>query len=534
MDIETLRLRGAARHLLSPWRENVSPGCTLGVVRDGALVLHESAGLACVELAHPIGPETTFRIASVSKQFTCTAILLLQQEGKLSIDEPVQSYLPDLPDFGLPVTLAHLMHNVSGVRDFLELLRLGGLDLPQPITGDVPLAAISRQRSLNFAPGTRYLYSNSNFLLLGRVVEAVSGEALRAFLDRRVFVPLGMSRTRHTPSPAEAVAGLATGYFPREGGGFARALHGYPLGGEGGLVSCVEDLAIWDGNFSNPRVGGKALIAELLRETPFLNGTRNAYARGLQRQDHRGLATVEHGGLWPGYKTAFLRVPDRGATIICIANLATIDPHAIARRMLDAVIDGTPGVHAIPPLPPVDTLDRLAGRYLDREGGVTVDLSVNEAGLPVASVNGVPAVMQATEDGRLAASGSSVFTLRPAGDGIAVEKDAGVTATYGRIAAGATLPAGIAGRYVNDELGAEWTITATAQGAALAVAGPWRRADAWEILPIEGDIIRIMVPGTLFRGWLDVRVLRDAAGAVSALHVNGGRARDITFTRLSA
>ena len=530
-ELDLLRLRRRAAALVSPWAHRVTPGCTIGLVHEGALVLQESAGLASVELGVPIGAETCFRIASVSKQFTCAAILLLAQEGRLSLQDEIQTHLPELPDFGARITIAHCMHNASGIRDFLELTRLGGMDLSQRCEPEDLFAAIARQRSLNFAPGSGYLYSNSNFLILGRIVEAVAGESLRAFLERRIFAPLGMTRTRHAENVMEAVPGLATGYFPGAEGGFVRAGHGYPIGGEGGLVSCVEDLALWDRNFATGLVGGETLPAALMAQTPFTNGRMNAYARGLQIHDHRGIRVVEHGGLWPGYKTAFLRAPQRGFAVICIANFSAIDPGRLAHHLLDAAIEGTPGVHPVPPLPDTEALARMTGRYLDREAARTVDLSVNDDGEPVAAINGVPAVLQATADGRLTAGGSFVFTMRADEDGetITVERDAGITATFHRVVPEGGLPPGLAGRYRSEEIGATWTI---GDDAALWVDGPRIKAGPWEILPVEGDVVRIMVPGVLFRSWLDTRLLREPGGAVAALEVNGGRARGVRFSRL--
>ena len=175
--------------------------------------------MASIELGVPIGTQTTFRIASVSKQFTCAAILLLAAEGRLSIEDDVRSHIPSLPDLGHRITLAHLMHNTSGIRDMLEIMRLGGADLAQPCEPEDLLDGVCRQRGLNFVPGSRYLYSNSNFMLLGRIVEQVSGQSLREFLDRRIFAPLGMNATRHVERTDEVVPDLATGYFPAPGGG---------------------------------------------------------------------------------------------------------------------------------------------------------------------------------------------------------------------------------------------------------------------------------------------------------------------------
>lgn len=307
--LDLLRMRSSVRALLAQW-DGAVPGMTVGIVQDGALIVHESAGLASLELGVPIGPETCFRIASVSKQFTCAAILLLESEGRLRLTDEARKYLPELPDFGTGVTVAHLMHNSSGLRDMLEIMRQGGVDLGMPVTQGDLLEGIYRQRTLNFAPGSRFLYSNTNFLLLGLIVECLTGEPLGAYLERRIFRPLGMTRTRMTPHPREPVPGLATGYLPREGG-FVRAAHAFPLGGEGGLVSCVQDLALWDRNFTTGIVGGTAMGEALATQAPFTGGAMNLYARGLRIDTWRGVRTVSHGGLWPGYRTEFLRVPER-------------------------------------------------------------------------------------------------------------------------------------------------------------------------------------------------------------------------------
>ena len=360
-DLDLLLLRRRTSHLLAPWDHTDTPGVTLGVVRNDHLVVHESAGMASIELGVPIGPQTTFRIASVSKQFTCAAILLLAAEGRLSIDDDVRRYIPALPDLGHRITLAHLMHNTSGIRDMLEIMRLGGADLGQPCEPRDLLDGVCRQRGLNFMPGSRYLYSNSNFMLLGRIVEQVSGQSFRDFLDRRIFAPLGMNATRHVERTTEVVPDLATGYFPASRGGWMRAQHDFPLHGEGGLVSSVADLALWHAHFTSPRLGGSALANALETMTPFNNGKPNTYARGLRIKLHRGVRTIGHDGLWPGYKTSFVRIPDHDAAVICISNDATSDPHDLAFQAIDAMIEGRPGVHAVPPMP---ATDRLPGRYL--------------------------------------------------------------------------------------------------------------------------------------------------------------------------
>jgi CubicO group peptidase (beta-lactamase class C family) len=503
---------------------------TIGVVQDAWLVVHESAGMASIEHAVPIGPRTTFRIASVSKQFTCAAVMLLVAERRLSLEDEVRRHIPALPDLGQRITLAHLMHNSSGIRDMLEIMRLGGLDLAHPCEAQDLLDGICRQRALNFPPGSRYLYSNSNFMLLGRIVEQVSGQSLRAFLDQRIFAPLGMNATRHVERPNEVVPHLATGYFRSSDGGWTRAQHGFPLGGEGGLVSCVTDLALWHANFASPRVGGTELANALMHMTPFNDGTPNFYMRGLRLTAHRGVRMVGHDGLWPGYKTSFLRIPDHDTAVICISNDATSDPHDLTLRVVDALIEDKVGVHAAPPMPPVEG---LPGRYLDRDTGATVDVSIDKAGHLTACEHGVAFSLIPTRDGRLTTSrGSGDFTLRQvSADAVEVERDAGVRETLHRLIGDAQLPADVPGRYYNPDMAATWTISAQDEGMVLHVAGPLRMAGSWAVEPIEGDFIRIVTPTPLYRAWLDARVLRGPSGRITGLHADGGRVRNVVFAR---
>lgn len=528
-DLNHLLLQRRVERLLEPRGRSDSPGVTIGVVLNDQLAVHESVGMASLELSVPIDPQTTFRIASVSKQFTCAAILLLAAEGKLSADDDVRKYLPALPDLGHRITLDHLMHNTSGIRDMLEIMRLGGVDLGQPCEPQDLLDGVCRQRGLNFTPGSRYLYSNSNFMLLGRIVELVSGEPFRAFLERRIFAPLGMNATRHVERTTEVVPNLATGYLPARDG-WVRARHDFPLHGEGGLVSSVADLALWHANFASSRVGGTALANALAMMVPFTNGQPNTYARGLRTKLHRGVRTIGHDGLWPGYKTSFVRVPDHDAAVICISNDGSSDPHDLAFQVVNALIEDRPGVHAAPPMPEAPP---LPGRYLNRDTGVTVDVATDKTGRLTAATYGVTFTTIPTDDGRLATSrGSADFTMRLLSNGVLeVERDASLRETLHRIAETSKLPQDLLGRYSNPDIAATWTIAPGDTGMALHIGGPLRATGPWEIEPVEGDCIRIISPMTLYRAWLDVRVLRNAAGTITGLHVDSGRARHLLFTR---
>jgi D-aminopeptidase len=537
-DLDLTLLERRVDALLAPWADQAGPGATIGVVLEGQLAVHRHAGLASIEHGVPIGAQTRFRIASVSKQFTCAAVLMLSAEGKLSLEEEARTYLPELPALADRVTVAHLMHNTSGLRDMLEIMRHGGADLGTPIRLQDLVEGICRQRTLNFTPGTRFLYSNTNFLLLGLIVERLTGTPLEGVLEARLFAPLGMRDTRMTPDVHQAIPHLATGYFASEQGGWRRAPHAFPLHGEGGLVSSVRDLALW-GHNANTRSIGDGWLDGLTVQTPFANGTVNRYARGVVVRPYRGLETVSHGGLWPGYRTEFLRIPALAATVIAIYNCATVDPNLLAHRALDAVLETRPGframgIHPVPALPPKEVLAPLAGRWLDPVSGATLDIAVSEAGIPTLATNGLIVTAEATEDGRLASPrASSVFMVKGAGaDTIAVEQDAGTTGQWQRVADGAALPPGLAGTYQSPEMAARWTVTEAEGKTWVHAQGPVAAGQPWEVTPISGDILRVTIPATLFRAWLDVRVLREGE-AIIGLEASGGRAKRVRYDRVA-
>ena len=526
--LATLALTRGVTRLLQ--RFDGGPGATVGVVQDGALTIHHSAGLASLELGVPVGPDTTFRVASVTKQFTCAAILMLADEGRLHLDDDARLHLPELPDMGAPITVAHLMHNTSGIRDMLGIQRIGGADLGQPVRPDELMDGILRQRTLNFTPGSRFLYSNSNFLLLGRIVERLSGEPIAAVLDRRLLTPAGMTRSRLVEQVATVVPSIATGYLRRDGA-WVRAPHAFPLHGEGGLVSCVEDLALW-----NQWLDATPALAEALAQAaPFTNGRPSLYARGQVVRDYRGVPTVGHGGLWPGYRTEFLRVPGESLAVIAISNRGDTDTSLLAHQVLDLILDARPGIAPVPASPaPADTAP-LAGRWLDRDAGATLDIAVSEDGTTTFTTYGLPFSLSVQPDGRLGTiRGMAPFALRAKdADTVEVELDAGHTATYHRVGDGAVLPDGLAGAYRSDEIAATWTLTSGEAGLHATARGPVVSGGPWRIEPVEGDMVRVHVPDILYPSWLDVHVLRDGAGGVEGLSVASGRVKAALFRRVA-
>ena len=518
--------------LFSRYTRPGSPGAVAAVMRGGEIELCKGYGLASIELGVPIGPKTRFRIASVSKQFTTSAALMLAEEGKLKLSDPPHKYLSELKP--LPVTIDQMMRNSSGLPDFLELLRLGGHSLDKPARPQDLWAACVRNNHLNFAPGSRFLYSNTNFLLLGLIIEKLAGQKLGDFLAERIFKPLGMTSTLLAHQIDMVIPGLAAGYLGDFEGGFRRAAHAYPQGGEGGLTSTVEDLLIWSRHFDQPVLSPKGLPAQLAAAAPLTGGHANKYRRGVQADDMRGLATVGHGGLWPGYRTEFLRVPQADLTVVVIANLGSIDPWRQSRAIAMLALEGDKRLK--PALPAVSEAEikPLGGAWFNAEEPALFDLAWRN-GEATVTQNGMPFVLGRRADGWLAAErGSFEFAIKSGRAGTArVDLGAGRVLTFKKLGRRKAVPAAIAGRYLSADCGATWEIKRSGEDWTINVGGPLiAGGPAWPVLGIDADTVEIESPGS----WLQVtqlaHLVRDRAGRVVALEISTGRIKKMRFERV--
>src|SRR5438067_4056189 len=212
-------LTRAVDRVFESWRDTDGPGCAVGVSRDGSVVYERGYGMANLETDTPIRPSSIFHVASVSKQFTAAAIMLLERDGKLSLDDNIRKYLPEIPDYGIPITIRHLLTHTSGLRDQWDLLAFarGRFEEDRITEADV-LDIVSRQTALNFKPGSEYVYSNTGFTLLGVIVKRVTGQSLRDFADERIFNPLGMTRTHFHDAYTMRVPGRTSASAPSSGG----------------------------------------------------------------------------------------------------------------------------------------------------------------------------------------------------------------------------------------------------------------------------------------------------------------------------
>ncbi|MEA3436536.1 MAG: serine hydrolase domain-containing protein, partial [Thermodesulfobacteriota bacterium] len=259
-----------------------------------------------------ISPSTIFYIGSVSKQFVTMCILLLEEQEKLNLDDEIQEYLPDFPQYGTPLTIRHFIHHTSGVRDFLTLWTLSGNDYLDHIDEDAVYRLIKRQKALNFTPGDKYLYSNSCYFMLAMIVEKVSGQSLKEFARENIFEKLGMLNSHFHDDYLHIIKNRAFSYEPIEDG-FNNLIMRFDLVGSGGLYTNIEDLYLWDQNFYKNELGkgGPEAIERMHEEGILNNGESAGYAFALRNGTYRGLRTVSHGGSLAGYRAQLMRFPEQ-------------------------------------------------------------------------------------------------------------------------------------------------------------------------------------------------------------------------------
>ena len=418
--------------IMAGWAKPDSPGCAVGVVRDGALALAKGYGQADLERGAPIGPASVFDIASTSKQFTAAVIALLAQEGKLSLDDDVWRFVPELPRYQATITIRHLLNHTSGLRDYTDLMALAGWQMEDFTTAGQALATIVRQKELNFPPGAQYLYSNSGFFLLSVIASRAGGKPFPDLARERIFEPLGMSSTHFHADHGLLVKNRAVGYASH-GDGWAISMSDWEQTGDGSVLTTVEDLARWVRNFDDPKVGGTALVEELQRKGRLTTGEEIDYAEGLRHVAYRGLATVGHSGSWAGYRSSLLRFPSEKTAVIVLCNAETAEAGTIARKVADVALDGRLGPAPAPSPTPAPSpagktgrvgaadLASLPGRY--RSGELGTDLEV-------AAVEDRLVLRIRDRDSTLTPTGNDAFTAEdPLPLTVVPIRDAGKTVT---------------------------------------------------------------------------------------------------------
>lgn len=409
--------------LFKEWDNKNSPGCALGVVSKGKFIYMRCYGMASLEHSVPITPDSVFDVGSTSKQFTAACIAILARRRKLSLDDGIQKHLPEIPRYKYPVTVRHLIHHISGLRDYLTLMYLRGMRFENEYPNKEVFDLIAMQKGLNFRPGSEHLYCNTGYLLLGEIVKRVSGKTLRQYAQEQLFAPLGMKNTHFHDDLSEPVKNRAAGHSKGKAG-HKISLSLFDVVGDGALHTTLNDLAIWDRNFYHNRVGGfgGGLIEELTTPGRLNCGKALNYAFGLFTENYRGLKTIHHGGSWIGYKAELVRFPEQEFSVICLANTEALDSISLARKTADIYLaDRFTVAKPRPPKAAASKLGPITGKtgyyeqkkdgdlaLLSRKGGYGLQLNGTTHKLARLTAAKLQAVSGAAE---ITFSGPKEFTL---------------------------------------------------------------------------------------------------------------------------
>jgi CubicO group peptidase (beta-lactamase class C family) len=503
-----------------------SPGCALGVIRDGAFIYRTGYGTASLELGVPLAPESVFYMGSVSKQFTAATVVLASEQGYLSLDDNVRKYIPELPDYGHPVTLRQMLHHTSGFRDVLGLLDLSGRDAADLHPKAELIDLVARQKALNFTPGDEFLYSNTNYFLLAEVVSRATREPFSAFAAENIFRPLGMVHTRFYDDHTMVVPGRVPAYEPGSNGSFRVDWStNFDKVGDGGLMSSVDDLLLWDRNFYENKLGKGTFLKEMQTRGVLNSGKEISYALGLDMGDYRGLPTVEHGGALFGYRTEILRFPQQRFSVVCLCNLATASPGRLAHEVADVLLADK--LQALPaPAGPSggeagSDPSPLAGEYLDRRVHSTLLFTASGGNLFVDGQR----LRRVSRDG-FESPGGGVIAFEDSGGTTeaTVSHEGNVTFAGTRIderhLSEAELAA-YAGDYRSAELDATYQLRV--DDGSLTLHRNW--SPAVRLNPLVRDEFESGELGTLVFS-------RDADARVSGLSVFAGRIRNLRFEKI--
>jgi CubicO group peptidase (beta-lactamase class C family) len=517
-----------------------SPGCALGVYQDGKVLYARGYGMASLEHGVALSPRSVLDVGSISKQFTAMAILMLQKEGKLSLDDPIRRYIPEMPAYADKITLRRALSQTSGLRDLYTMMGQTG----RTFAGDTidALRVITRSAEPNYEPGARYLYTNSGWILAAQIVYRLTGKTLAQFAEERIFAPLGMQDTRYLADARTIIPNGAEGYAPQPGGGFrlARSTYDGAIVGAGAVHTSVEDFGRWLNNYEAATVGGRDILETMTTATmlndgsPAQSGPTQAYAVGLNVGTLRGLPVVSHGGSWAGYRGHFLRFPDQRFAVATFCNLTTSGPDSLARKVA--------GIYLADRMQP----DSATAWSVALAGAPQVEL-------PAASLRALAGVWRNVERGELRRTrlvGDTLFTvgaertrtvpldggrfragpgveLRFEGDAAApsrmIVRTTAETVTYTRADTAALTPAKLAeyaGDYRNDEVDATHT---------------WKVEKAQLVLYINDRRLGVLEPtykDGFTRGGSVIDVVRDPKGRITGFVLEAGRVRHLRFARV--
>lgn len=315
--------------------DNTTGGCVVGIADRGELIFSGGYGMANLDYGIPLEPDSRLMIASISKQFAAAAMLMMEQEGYLDLDEDIRTYIPEMPEFDEPVTTRMLIHHTSGLRDYFNLLSLKEMGLDPTFTYDEAIEMLSSQQALNFRPGTQHLYSNSGYFLMSVIVKNLTDMSMREYTDKHFFQPLGMESTHFHDDLEMNVPNRAMSYRPGPDGPGQFYRDNIDRVGDRALFTTIEDFAKWEANFIENRTNLENFTEKMTRKGVFRNGREHNYAAGLRINSYRTLDTVGHGGNYMGFRSSYVRFPEQELGIMVFCNMSNISPAPYANQLAD-------------------------------------------------------------------------------------------------------------------------------------------------------------------------------------------------------
>jgi CubicO group peptidase (beta-lactamase class C family) len=495
-----------------------SPGCVAGATIDNANVLTAAYGMADLEHGIALAPESILEPGSIAKQFTAAAVLLLVQQGKLALDDPVRKYIPEVPDYGTPITIRHLINHTSGLRDWGSVEGIAGWPrTTREYTHAHVLEIVSRQRVLNYPPGAEYSYTNTGFNLAAILVSRVSGKTFPEFTREQIFAPLGMTSTQWRDDFRRIVRNRAVAYSP-SGNAFQQDMPFEDVFGNGGLLTTVGDLLRWNGNFTAAKVGGHAFVDSEHQQGRLTDGRTIAYAAGLMVLHWKGLNEVSHSGSTAGYRGWLRRYPEQGLSVAVMCNVASANATQLGHQVVDVYLASVIRERPHETAAPDAALEAKAGLYRSVRDHQTLSVVYQDGKLRM------------DRRGVLTPVSREVFSLGEDGPRAEFEQNRLRIATevdegnyYEKVERWTPTPTeldGMTGEYASDE--AEVTFRVALEKDHLVIH---RRPDASIALtPTYRDGFNSTLGS--------VRFMRDAQGHVSELSIGEQRVWDIRFRRV--
>ncbi len=388
--------------IFAPWDSNDTPGAAVAIIKEGSIIYKKGYGLANLEYDIPIRPSSVFHIASISKQFTVFSILLLEKQGKLSLDDDIRKYIPEVPDFGKTITLRHLASHTSGLRDQWNLLSMAGWRMDDVITKEHILKLVSKQKELNFDPGEEYAYCNTGFTLLAEVVSRISDMSFAEFTNANIFEPLKMNNTLFYDDHEKIVENRAYSYYA-DSTGYKKSVLNYANVGATSLFTTVEDLSLWSMNFSSMKIGDTTMINKMNTPAILNNGETFGGALGQFVGKYKGLNEIQHGGADAGYRSYLTRFPDENFSVIVFSNSAEFSSGTMAHKVVDIYLK--------------DNIEPEVKEVKDEKSTETISVDSNLLNTYIGDFELRPGfIIKITEsNGKLSAlaTGQSVVTLTP-------------------------------------------------------------------------------------------------------------------------